>query len=136
MSVQPDGRTFVLEIYLLQSSRLTILFFIFTSSAPTKHRLRSPNLELNSGQKRRARRSVSTEKNVEMLMVADQTMYAFYKDGLEEYLLTIANMVCMLSIYNGLITTTTTTMVTGGFSDNFRFTEQALVTSSKQNNYS
>jgi len=27
-------------------------------------------------------------------MVADQTMYAFYKDGLEEYLLTIANMVC------------------------------------------
>lgn len=94
MSVQPDGRTFVFEIYLLQSSRLTILFFIFTSSAPTKHRLRSPNFELNSGQKRRARRSVSTEKNVEMLMVADQTMYAFYKDGLEEYLLTIANMVC------------------------------------------
>ena len=27
-------------------------------------------------------------------MVADQTMYQFYKDGLEEYLLTIANMVC------------------------------------------
>lgn len=44
--------------------------------------------------KRRTRRSVSTEKNVEMLMVADQAMYQFYKDGLEEYLLTIANMVC------------------------------------------
>lgn len=28
-----------------------------------------------------------------MLMVADETMYAFYRDGLEEYLLTIANMV-------------------------------------------
>lgn len=26
-------------------------------------------------------------------MVADETMYAFYRDGLEEYLLTIANMV-------------------------------------------
>lgn len=44
--------------------------------------------------KRRTRRSVSTEKNVEMLMVADKTMYQFYKDGLAEYLLTIANMVC------------------------------------------
>ena len=43
--------------------------------------------------RRRTKRSVSTEKNVEMLMVADQTMYKFYKDGLEEYLLTIANMV-------------------------------------------
>ena len=33
------------------------------------------------------------EKNVEMLLVADKTMYEFYKGGLEEYLLTIANMV-------------------------------------------
>lgn len=47
-----------------------------------------------SGQKRRKRRSVSVEKNVEMLMVADKTMHEFYKEGLEEYLLTIANMVC------------------------------------------
>lgn len=30
-------------------------------------------------------------------MVADETMYAFYKDGLEEYLLTIANMVSWYS---------------------------------------
>ena len=30
---------------------------------------------------------------MEMLMVADKTMYEFYKGGLEEYLLTIANMV-------------------------------------------
>ncbi len=59
-----------------------------------KRRLRSPYLELRNRQNRRERRSVSTEKNVEMLMVADKTMYEFYKDGLEEYLLTIANMVC------------------------------------------
>ena len=59
-----------------------------------KRRLRSPYLELRNRQHRRERRSVSTEKNVEMLMVADKTMYEFYKDGLEEYLLTIANMVC------------------------------------------
>ena len=30
---------------------------------------------------------------MEMLLVADKTMYEFYKGGLEEYLLTIANMV-------------------------------------------
>lgn len=64
-----------------------------SNQAPIKRRLRSPHLDAKSGQKRRSRRSVSTEKNVEMLMVADQSMYKFYKDGLEEYLLTIANMV-------------------------------------------
>lgn len=58
-----------------------------------KRRLRSPYLELRNRQKTRERRSVSREKNVEMLMVADKTMYEFYKGGLEEYLLTIANMV-------------------------------------------
>ena len=53
--------------------------------------LRLPGVD--TVKRRRTKRSVSTEKNVEMLMVADQTMYKFYKDGLEEYLLTIANMV-------------------------------------------
>ncbi|CAH3023459.1 unnamed protein product [Porites evermanni] len=61
--------------------------------APIKRRSHAPFSERNVMPKRRTRRSVSTEKNVEMLMVADQTMYQFYKDGLEEYLLTIANMV-------------------------------------------
>lgn len=56
-------------------------------------RLRSPLIEMRGQQHGRQKRSVSTEKNVEMLMVADETMYAFYRDGLEEYLLTIANMV-------------------------------------------
>ena len=63
-------------------------------SAPIKRRSHALFSERNVMPKRRTRRSVSTEKNVEMLMVADQTMYQFYKDGLEEYLLTIANMVC------------------------------------------
>ena len=72
----------------------TYRIFILILSAPIKRHLRSPHLDMNSGQKRRSRRSVSTEKNVEILMVADKTMHEFYKDGLEEYLLTIANMVC------------------------------------------
>lgn len=59
-----------------------------------KHHLRLPRVDTIS--RRRAKRSVSTEKNVEVLMVADKTMYEFYKDGLEEYLLTIANMVSNL----------------------------------------
>ena len=62
--------------------------------AKIKRRSHAPISEIDAIPKRRTRRSVSTEKNVEMLMVADQTMYQFYKDGLEEYLLTIANMVC------------------------------------------
>lgn len=72
----------------------TYRIFILILSAPIKRHLRLPYLDMNSGQKRRSRRSVSTEKNVEILMVADKTMHEFYKDGLEEYLLTIANMVC------------------------------------------
>ncbi|XP_015763336.1 PREDICTED: A disintegrin and metalloproteinase with thrombospondin motifs 7-like isoform X1 [Acropora digitifera] len=55
-----------------------------------RRELRLPGVDMVN---RRTKRSVSMEKNVEMLMVADQTMYKFYKDGLEEYLLTIANMV-------------------------------------------
>ena len=73
---------------------------MLTLSEPIKRRLLSPHHEINSGQKTRARRSVSTEKNVEMLMVADKTMHEFYKDGLEEYLLTIANMVCYDHVCN------------------------------------
>ena len=68
--------------------------YILILLAPIKRHLRSPYLDTNSGKTRRTRRSVSTEKNVEILMVADKTMHEFYKDGLEEYLLTIANMVC------------------------------------------
>lgn len=71
-----------------------LVIFVLIEPITLKHRLRSPYLELRNRQKRRERRSVSTEKNVEMLMVADKTMYEFYKGGLQEYLLTIANMVC------------------------------------------
>ena len=73
---------------------MSVFTLVLTEPITLKRRLRSPYLEQRSRQNRRERRSVSTEKNVEMLMVADKTMYAFYKDGLEEYLLTIANMVC------------------------------------------
>ena len=73
-------------------------YLSFVEPITLKRRLRSPYLESRNRQNRRKRRSVSTEKNVEMLMVADKTMYQFYKDGLEEYLLTIANMVCKCSL--------------------------------------
>ncbi|KAE8736888.1 hypothetical protein FOCC_FOCC017655, partial [Frankliniella occidentalis] len=42
-------------------------------------------------------RSVSTEKHVEVLLVADQSMTAFHEDGdIETYLLTIMNMVASM----------------------------------------
>ncbi|KAK3916228.1 A disintegrin and metalloproteinase with thrombospondin motifs 7, partial [Frankliniella fusca] len=45
----------------------------------------------------RAPRSVSTEKHVEVLLVADQSMTAFHQDGdIETYLLTIMNMVASM----------------------------------------
>ena len=66
------------------------LTFFLSVLEPMRRELRLPGVDTVN---QRTKRSVSTEKNVEMLMVADQTMYKFYKDGLEEYLLTIANMV-------------------------------------------
>ncbi|XP_048584010.1 A disintegrin and metalloproteinase with thrombospondin motifs 12 isoform X2 [Nematostella vectensis] len=57
-------------------------------------RKREPYLELirETGHERQ-RRSVSTERNVEVLVVADRTMHEFHGAALEEYLLTVMNMV-------------------------------------------
>lgn len=83
-----------LDACKVKLSEKIILIFVLLEPITLKRRLRSPYLELRNRQKGRERRSVSMEKNVEMLMVADKTMYEFYMGGLEEYLLTIANMVC------------------------------------------
>jgi len=46
------------------------------------------------GQRRRVRRSVSVERNVETLIVVDPPMMDFYKnEDIENYVLTIMNMV-------------------------------------------
>lgn len=59
-------------------------------------RRRSTTLD-SPASKRRSRRSVSEERLIEMLVVADKTMVDFYNandhGGVEKYVLTIVNMV-------------------------------------------
>ncbi|KAK3727914.1 hypothetical protein QZH41_016375, partial [Actinostola sp. cb2023] len=56
-------------------------------------RKREPYLELiRETSHERQRRSISSERNVEVLVVADKSMYEFHKDDLESYLLTVMNM--------------------------------------------
>lgn len=45
----------------------------------------------------RQRRSITSERNVEALVVADKSMYDFHKDDVENYVLTIMNMVRVLT---------------------------------------
>lgn len=54
----------------------------------------SSSSESESNTHRRKKRSVSVERNVETLVVVDQSMVEYYKnEDLENYVLTIMNMV-------------------------------------------
>lgn len=53
--------------------------------------------EFNQRERQRAKRSISTPRHVEALIVADPSMVSFHQDGdVETYLLTIMNMVSSL----------------------------------------
>lgn len=57
----------------------------------------NPNKEMRLLLEQRRRRSVSTERNIEVLLVADKSMYKFYRnENLTEYLLTVMNVVCVV----------------------------------------
>ena len=52
------------------------------------------NERRNEKKKRRTKRSVSKERNVEVLVVADKQMIQYYSDeDLQTYILTVMNMV-------------------------------------------
>ena len=55
--------------------------------------MRFPYLEMRYSHVRRRKRSISMERHVEVMLVADKSMSDFYKDDLEEYLLSIMNSV-------------------------------------------
>lgn len=61
-----------------------------------KHSHRNQNRQ-NNGKRRRVERSVSLQRHVEALVVADPSMIQFHESGdVETYLLTIMNMVSAL----------------------------------------
>ena len=66
---------------------------LFSDKLSMLHRMRFPFLEERYAHERRQKRSISTERHVEVLLVADKTMHEFYKEDLEEYLLSIMNKV-------------------------------------------
>ena len=84
--------------------------------------MRFPYLEMRYSHVRRRKRSISMERHVEVMLVADKSMSDFYKDDLEEYLLSIMNSVRrMLDISvgrgcQGFISHTTTHMCDGALS--------------------
>ena len=56
--------------------------------------------QLAAGKRRRRKRSVSVERNVETLVVADQKMTEFYSnEDIETYILTVMNMVGKLEVF-------------------------------------
>jgi hypothetical protein len=87
-----EGR---IRTYNSHSSRLSMPY--------TDEQSKSGNRKRRKTKKRRTRRSVSLERNVEVLVVADKSMTEFYKDDdLDMYILTVMNMVG-LSIFEGSI---------------------------------
>jgi len=53
-----------------------------------------PETPTETGRTRRKKRSISLERNVETLIVVDQSMVEYYKnEDIENYVLTIMNMV-------------------------------------------
>jgi len=51
--------------------------------------------------RRRHKRSISVERNVETLVVVDRSMMEYYKnEDIENYVLTIMNMVGLQSLHN------------------------------------
>ena len=62
--------------------------------------------DINSGtserhERRRRKRSVSTERNVETLVVADKMMVDYYSDeDIETYILTVMNMVSLENLFS------------------------------------
>lgn len=73
---------------------MTFISCFSTEKISLARRKKEPYLELiREASHTRERRSISSERNVEVLVVADKSMYDFHQDDLENYLLTVMNMV-------------------------------------------
>lgn len=105
-----------LDCFLVSgSSRLSVIAFLFLFSfsgefrtvyvgsdaveLAFRQREEWERSQLAAGKRRRRKRSVSVERNVETLVVADQKMTEFYSnEDIETYILTVMNMVCSIKV--------------------------------------